>query len=82
VVDLEVNTEKTKYMAVSHHQNTGQNHDLLTANKSFENMAKFKYPGTKVTNQNSICEEIKSTLNSGEYLLPFYLESFFLPSPI
>jgi thiaminase len=28
---LEVNTEKTKYMFVSHHQNAGQNHNLMVA---------------------------------------------------
>jgi hypothetical protein len=27
---LEVNTDKTKYMVMYHHQNTGQNHNLLT----------------------------------------------------
>jgi hypothetical protein len=34
-VGLDVNTEKTKYMVMSHHQNIGQNHNLLTANKFF-----------------------------------------------
>jgi hypothetical protein len=34
---LEVNTENTKYL--SHHQNIEQNHKLLTANKSSENVA-------------------------------------------
>jgi hypothetical protein len=37
-VHLEVNTEKTKYIDVSHHQNVGQNHSLLISNKSFENV--------------------------------------------
>jgi hypothetical protein len=27
-VSLEVNTEKTKYMLLSRHQNAGQNHDI------------------------------------------------------
>jgi len=42
-VDLEVNTEKTEYIVVSRHQNVGQNHILLTDDKSFENMAKFTF---------------------------------------
>jgi hypothetical protein len=40
-VGLEVNTEKAKYMVTSCHQNVGQYHNLLIANKSFENMTKF-----------------------------------------
>jgi hypothetical protein len=35
------------------------------ANESLENMAKFKYSGTMLTNQNDIHDEIKSRLNSG-----------------
>jgi hypothetical protein len=41
-VSLEVNAEKTKYMVVFHHQNAGHGHNLLTANKFFENVAEFK----------------------------------------
>jgi hypothetical protein len=64
-VGLEENTEKTTYMVVSRHQNVGQNHNLLTVNKSFENVAKFKYLGTTVTNKNFIREEVKRRQNSG-----------------
>jgi hypothetical protein len=51
-VGLEVNTEKTKYMLLSRHQNAGQSHDIKIANKCFENVAKFRYLGTTITNQN------------------------------
>jgi hypothetical protein len=37
-VGLEVNSEKTKYMLLSYHQKAGQNHDIKTSNKSFENV--------------------------------------------
>jgi len=49
-------------MVLSCHQNVGENHSLLTANKSFENVAKFEHFGTTVANKNG--KEIKSTLNS------------------
>jgi hypothetical protein len=34
-IGLEVNTEKTKYMLLSHHQNAGQYHDIKIANRCF-----------------------------------------------
>jgi hypothetical protein len=62
---LEVNAEKTKYMIMSRHQNSEQNQNIRTANESFERVAKFKYLGTTLTDQNDIHNEIKSRLNSG-----------------
>jgi hypothetical protein len=52
-------------MLLSRHQNAGQSHDIKTANRSFENVAQFRYLGKTVTNQNLIQEEIKRRLNSG-----------------
>jgi hypothetical protein len=63
-VGLEVNAEKTKYMLLSRRQNAGQNHNMKIGNRSFENVAQFKYFGTTVTNQNLIQEEIKRRLIS------------------
>jgi hypothetical protein len=66
---LELNAERTtykyKYMLLSHHQNTGQNHDIKIVNKTVENAAQFQYFGMTASNQNLIQEEIKRRLNSG-----------------
>jgi hypothetical protein len=49
-VGLKVNPEKTKYVLMSHSQKTGQKHGIKIANRSFEDVAKFKYLG-KNTNR-------------------------------
>jgi hypothetical protein len=64
-VGLEINMEKTKYMLLPHHQNSGQNQDIKIVNRSFENVSQFKFLGTTVTNPNLIQEEIKRRLSSG-----------------
>jgi ribosomal protein S2 len=51
-------------MLLSCHQNAGQNDNIKIANRCFENMAKFRYLGTTITNKNLIQEEIKRRLNS------------------
>jgi hypothetical protein len=64
VVGLVVNSEKTKYMLMSH-KNAGERQSIKIANRSFEGVAKFKYSGTTLTHQKCIQGEIKSRLNSG-----------------
>jgi hypothetical protein len=60
-----VNAERTRYVLMSRSQKIGQKRSTKIANRSFEDVAKFKYPGTTLTDQNCIHEEIKSRLNSG-----------------
>jgi hypothetical protein len=63
-VGLEVNLEKTKYMLMSCSQKTGQKYSIKIANRSFEDVAKFRYLGTTLTDQNYMHEGNKSRLNS------------------
>jgi hypothetical protein len=49
---LEVNPEKNKHMSMSRNQKMGQKHSIKIANRSFEHLAKFKYLGTTLTDQN------------------------------
>jgi hypothetical protein len=63
-IGLEINAEKTKYMIMSCHSNSGQNQNIRIANESFGKVAKVKYLGTTLTDQNDIHDEIKSRLNS------------------
>jgi hypothetical protein len=62
-IGLEINAEKTKYMVMSCHPDLGQNHNISIDNKLFENVARFKYLGIMLTNENDIHDETKSRLN-------------------
>jgi hypothetical protein len=64
-VGLEVNREKSKHMLMPRSQKIGQNYSIKVANRSFEDVAKFRYLGTTLTDQNCMHEEIKSKLNPG-----------------
>jgi len=64
-IGLEVNADKTNYMIMSLDQNAGRFHSVRIENSTFDMLEEFKYLGTTLTNQNSVVEEIKSRLNSG-----------------
>jgi len=52
-------------MAMCRDQNAGRTHSMKTDNSSFERVDEFKYLRTTLTNHNSIQEEIKNRLKSG-----------------
>ena len=52
-------------MVMSRDQNAGRIHSVRIDNSTFERVEEFKYLGTTLRNQNSIAEEIKSRLKSG-----------------
>jgi sorting nexin-29 len=62
---LEVNADKIKKMVMSRDQNAGRSHSIKTDNSFFERVEQFKHLGTTLKIQNSIQEEIKSRLKSG-----------------
>jgi len=64
-IGIGVSADKTKYMVVSRDQNAGRIQSVRNDNSTFERVEEFKYLGTILTNQNSIPEEIKSKLRSG-----------------
>jgi hypothetical protein len=51
-------------MIIPSHQNSGQNQNVRIDNEAFENVTKFKYLGTTLTNQNDNHDKIKNRLNS------------------
>jgi hypothetical protein len=78
-VGLEVNPEKTKYMLMLRYQKAGQRQSIKIVNRSFEYVAKFRYLGKTVTDQNCMHEEIKSRLIQG-MLATIWIRVFCLPS--
>ena len=62
---LETNADKNKYMVMSRDQNAGRSHSMKTDNSTFESVEEFKCFRTTLTKQNSIQEEIKIRLKSG-----------------
>jgi hypothetical protein len=48
---------------MSRYQKAGQKHSIRRVNRSFEDVAKFKYLGATLTDQNCMQEEIKRKLN-------------------
>ena len=52
-------------MFMSRDKNAGQSYSMKIVTSSFERVEEFKYLGTTLTNQNSIQEEIKIRLKSG-----------------
>jgi len=52
-------------MVMSRDQNAGRIHSVRIDNSTFERVEEFKYLGTALKDQNSIAEESKSRLRSG-----------------
>jgi hypothetical protein len=61
-VGLEFNPEKTRYtrMLMSRCQKAGERHGIKIANRCFEDVAKFKYLGTTLTDQIACTKRLNS----------------------
>jgi sorting nexin-29 len=64
-IGIEINAEETRHVITSRNPNSRQNQNIRIANESYEKVAKFKYVGATLTNQNDFHDEIKNRLNSG-----------------
>jgi hypothetical protein len=62
---LEENADKTKHIVISRDKHAGRIHSMKNDNRSFEIVEEFKYLEMTLTNQNSIQEETKNILKSG-----------------
>jgi hypothetical protein len=78
---LEVNADKTRHMVMCRDWNAGQSCTIRIDNSSFERVEEVRYLGTNLMDENSIQEETKSRLKSGNacyYLVHNVLYSTFL----
>ena len=64
-IGLEANADKTKYIFMSRDQNAGWSHNIKIDNSFSEIVEKLQYLGTNLTYPNSVQEEMKSRLKSG-----------------
>ena len=64
-IGQQVNADKTKYMVMSQDQNAGWSHRIKNDNNSFEGLEEFTHLGTTLMDQNTIQEEIKVGLKTG-----------------
>jgi hypothetical protein len=73
-----MNDDKTRNMVMSRDQNAERSHIIKSDNSTVERVEEFKFLGTTVTHHNSIQEEIKSRLKSGNACY-YSVQNFFLP---
>jgi hypothetical protein len=55
-----VNPERTKYMLMSRSQKTGRKYSIKIANRSFEDVVKFKYRGTTLTEKIACTKRLRA----------------------
>jgi len=79
---IEKYAEKTNNISMSFERKEAENHNIKIGNKSYESVAKFRYLGTILIDQNCIYGEFKRRMNSEnachssvQYLLLLHLLS-------
>ena len=56
----EVSAMQVKYVPTCREQNAGPNHKIKIGSKSFENLSKFKYFGTTLTNRTAGVKKLRA----------------------